>query len=179
MKKYFNFRLVLLALTFLLFLGSPAEAQKRRPVRNRVPTAKTKANSTVNLAAIKEGSQKVSDQIKALSRFLYVYGGSIQPLRTFDSDIKQGKLSAAAKQEGEIGKKAILVTFATFKNSMLKLEDDFRANIALKPYLLQIVGIGEYASTAEQQAQANQFDQAGRTLLEALNQLSDTLQAMP
>lgn len=184
MKNNLKLPLILLTATFLFLPDSQTVAQKRRPIRGKARASKTTtrtplASAAANAVAVKDGAQKVNDQIKALSRFLYLYGGSVQPLKTFDNDAKQNKLSAAAKREGEVGKKAILVTFATFRNSMLKLEEDFRASPALKSYLLQLVGVSEYATTAEQQAQANQFDQAGRTLLEALNQLSDTLQAMP
>lgn len=179
MKKQFGFRFVALATTFLFLFSVSAQAQKRRVVRSKPATVKTTVNTAANMAAVREGAQKVNNQIKALARFLYLYGGSVQPLKTFDADDKQGKLSPAAKREGELGKKAILVTFATFKNALLRLEDDFRANPALKLYLLPLVGVSEFAATAEQQAQANQFDQAGRSLLDALNQLSDTLQTMP
>lgn len=179
MKKHSTFYFILLAATFIFLFTLPIAAQKRRPARSRLAATKMAANAATNTAAVKVGGQQVSDQIKALSRFLYLYGGSIQPLQGFEIDSKQGKLSAAAKQKGEVGKKAIIITFATFKNSMLKLEEDFRANTALKPYLLQLVGVAETATTAEEQAQANQFDSAGRSLLDVLNQLSDTLQAMP
>jgi hypothetical protein len=62
---------------------------------------------------------------------------------------------------------------------MANLEDEFRGNAVLKPYLAQLVGVSDYAATAEQQAVAGNFNQAGRTLLLVVNQLTDVLREMP
>jgi hypothetical protein len=59
------------------------------------------------------------------------------------------------------------------------LEDEFRANAALRPFLMQLVGVAELGATAEEQATAEQYEQAGRTLLEVVGQLTDVLIEMP
>ena len=179
MKYYYNFCCFLFGIAFILLLIIPAAAQKRRPTRaSSKNVATTKTNNAVNTLAVKESAQIVSNQIKNLAQFIFVYGGSITRIQVIDQNAKQGKLSDSARKQSEGGKQGLILTIRTFKNAMLKLEDDFRQNPALRPFLLQLTGVGETATTADEQATAGQFEQAGRTLLEVLNQLTDTLQAM-
>lgn len=178
MKYYSNFRYVLLGTALLFLFGISAEAQKRRPTRRSKNVVTTKVNNVANTSAVKEAAQIVSNQIKNLAQFIFVYGGSLTRIQMIDQDAKQGKLSDTARKQSEGGKQGLVLTVRTFKNAMLKLEDDFRNNPALRPYLLQLTGVGETATTADEQATAGQFEQSGRTLLEVLNQLTDTLQAM-
>ena len=179
MKYYNNFRYVLFVTALFLMLAIPGEAQRRSTTRGNsknAPASKTK--SLTNAEAAKQAAQTVSNQIKNLAQFLYVYGGSLTRIQLIDQEAKQGRLSESARKQSEGGKQGLILTVRTFKNAMLKLEDDFRNTPALRPYLLQLTGVGETASTAEEQATAGQFEQSGRTLLEVLNQLTDTLQAM-
>ena len=184
MKKIINLKVVLLAAACLFLFNISAEAQKRKPTKRVKTTAaksapKANVNATLSAIAVDRGAQSVSDKIKALSRFLYLLGGSAALIKAVDSDIQQGKLTGNARQQAEIGKKGFIQTITIFKNEISKLENEFRANPALKPYLMQLGGISEWAATAEQQALAGQFEQAGKSLLEVMNQLTDTLQAMP
>lgn len=180
MKYYFNLRFVLLTAIVLVLFSISAEAQKRRsPARIASKSAPaTKANNAVNATAVKDEAQIVSNQIKNLAQFIFVYGSSLTRIQVIDENAKQGKLSESARKQSEGGKQGLILTIRTFKNAMLKLEDEFRQNPALRPYLLQLTGVGETTATADEQATKGQFEQAGRTLLEVLNQLTDTLQAM-
>ncbi len=177
MKYYNNFRCLLLAIALFLMFGIPAEAQKRTPTRGK-SASKGKARTVSSSEAVKQGAQTVSNQIKNLAQFIYIYGGSLTRIQLIDQEARQGRVSDSARKQSEGGKQGLILTVRTFKNAMLKLEDDFRSTPALRPYLLQLTGVGETASTAEEQATAGQFEQSGRTLLEVLNQLTDTLQAM-
>lgn len=181
MKNFNNSRLAVFAFIFVLIFGFSAAAQRKRTSTKKAkPTAvKTTPVAATNLLSVKQGQQKVSDQIKTLGRFIYVLGNSAPLIKSVEEEARQGKLSAEAKQKGEAGKQGLIITISTFKNALLKLEEDFRANSSLRPYAIQLTGVGELAETAESQARANNFEQAARTLLEVLNQLTDTLQAMP
>jgi phage-related protein len=178
MKYYSNFRYVLLGMALLFLFGIPAQAQKRQPTRSSKKAATTKTKNVANTSAVKEAAQTISNQIKNLAQFIFVYGGSLTRIQVIDQSAKQGNISDSARKQSEGGKQGLILTVRTFKNAMLKLEDDFRSNPALRPYLLQLTGVGENAGTAEEQAASGQFEQSGRTLLEVLNQLTDTLQAM-
>ena len=178
MKYYDNFRSVLLMLALFLMLGISTEAQKRNPPRSNKSVSAGKTKTATNAETVKQASQTVSNQIKNLAQFIYIYGGSLTRIQLIDQEARQGRLSDSARKQSEGGKQGLILTVRTFKNAMLKLEDDFRNTPALHSYLLQLTGVGETASTAEEQATAGQFEQSGRTLLEVLNQLTDTLQAM-
>lgn len=182
MKKLFGVNILILTALCLFAFDATANAQKRRPTRGKTSSsaAKTKAATvTADAAAVQQGAQLINNQINNLGLFLFKYGGSLTRIEVVDSEAKQGKLNETAQVQSDAGKKALVLVIRTFKNAMLKLEDDFRANPALKPYLLQLTGVGEIAGTAEDQAAAGQFEPAGRTMLQVLSQLTDTLQAMP
>ena len=178
MEKFINSKILTLAAVFVFIFCISADAQKRRTTGSKTSTAKT-STTISNATAVKNGAQIISNQIKNLGQFIFVYGGSLSRIETIDKEIEQGKLSEDARKQSEIGKQGLVLTIRTFKNALLKLEDDFRAKPALRPYLLKLTGVGETAATAEEQATDGQFEPAGRTLLEVLNQLTDTLQAMP
>ena len=59
-----------------------------------------------------------------------------------------------------------------------KLEIDFRTTPELQRYYIKLAGVASGAATAEEQAAANQFDKAGRTLLGVVNHLTDVLLEM-
>ena len=65
-----------------------------------------------------------------------------------------------------------------FRQSLDKLEIDFRGTPDLQPYYIKLAGVAAGAATAEEQAAANQFDASGRTLLNVINRLTDVLVVM-
>ncbi|MDX6613433.1 MAG: hypothetical protein QOD75_2619, partial [Blastocatellia bacterium] len=58
------------------------------------------------------------------------------------------------------------------------LELHFRTTPGLESYYARLAGVAAGAAKAEDLAARNQFDQAGRTLLEVINQLTDVLLEM-
>ena len=59
-----------------------------------------------------------------------------------------------------------------------QLEIFFRSTPDLEQYYLKLAGSAAGAATAEDQAAAGHFDQAGRTMLGVVNRLTDVLLAM-
>ncbi len=178
MRKFGGLKIVVFIAFCTLFASVEADAQKRRPARGKTAAAKP-ASAASNAAAVQQGAQLINNQINNLGLFLFKYGGSLTRIEVIDAEAKQGKLNQTAQVQSDAGKKALVLVIRTFRNAMLKLEDDFRANPALRPYLLQLTGVGEIAGTAEEQAASGQYETAGRTMLQVLSQLTDTLQAMP
>ena len=186
MKKILNFKIVLAVLLSVFLFDVSAEAQKRRTTptpKKRTTAARNTKPPTPTLgvrnAAILSATEKVGNQIKNLTQFIFLLGNSVAVIQSLEADIKAGKASQSARTQAEAGRKGFIAAITIFKNAMATLEDEFRANAALKPYLSQLVGVSDYASTAEQQAAAGQFNQAGRTLLLVVNQLTDVLREMP
>ena len=169
--------IALLAACFVIFTVSAA-AQKRKTTTRRA--AKTATESTAgNSFGIKEGAQKVSTQLKNLTRFLYGFGNVAQVIEDLDRDIKAGRASKNAPDLNQKNKHAVLSTIRDFRAGLAAVEVEFRTKPALKNYLFQINGITDIAGNAEDQASGGQFVESGKTLLLVVEKLADTLAAMP
>ena len=162
------------ALCLILFAPADAAAQTRTrrtttPQRRRTPTTTTqpgRVNTDVNAARI-----KLSDQIKTLSRFLYLYG-------RFSKDLEQVSAQAESSQVAAQTKAALLGNFRNIREGLDQLERQFRFTPGLeRPYGL-IQGAAQHVENAEQQAAAGQYDRAGRALVELVAQLTDVLLEM-
>ena len=64
------------------------------------------------------------------------------------------------------------------RDGLDKFEIEFRTNPALRNYQRYVSGVTVIGEMAESQAIAGRFDEAGRSLLRAVNQLADALAAM-
>lgn len=176
-------RVLTVLLMAFVVCGGIANAQKRRTTKTRTPRTTRTSQKPLPAANSKElvktGAEKVSNQIKNLTQFIYLLGGSNVRIGSVTNDEKRGKVTTATKQQIDAGKKGLVLTIQSFKGGLKDLEASFRANDNLKPYLLELTGVADLAQTAEDQAAANQFDAAGRTLIEIVGQLADVLRAMP
>jgi len=180
MKRKGNLIKVAAILVCLLCLAMTAAAQKRKPAP-RKPAAKpaTTTPTTINTAEIKSGAEKVGIQVKNVTRFIYLLGSIAQGIEDVDKDIRAGKATRAAADQNSKNKENVIATLRNLRTGLASLETEFRANPALRTYLIQIQGITDISGTAEDQAAAGQFIQSGKTLLQVIERLSDTLVAMP
>jgi hypothetical protein len=158
----------------LLIFSVSANAQRRKSTAK-----KTNETTVAGSFEIKEGAQKVSTQLKNLTRFLYNYGNVAQVIEALDRDIRDGRASRSAPDLSQKNKRAVLATIRDFQTGLAALEVEFRTKPSLKPYLFQINGVTDIAGTAVEQAENNQFVESGKTLLLVIEKLSDELAAMP
>lgn len=184
MKKLLNFKIILAVLlcVFLFDVSASAQKKRRTPTKKKATVVKTSAAApslAARNAAILPATEKVGNQIKNLTQFIYLLGNTVPVIERLQANGADGKVSQSARTQAETGKKSLISAITIFKNAMANLEDEFRASPILKPYLSEIVGVSDYAATAEQQAAAGNFNQAGRTLLLVVNQLTDVLREMP
>lgn len=161
----------------LTFLSVSATAQKRKPAKR--PAKPTVATTAFSVGDVKDGVQKVSTQLKNLSRFIYNYGNVAQIIEDLDKEIRAGRASRNAPDLNAKNKRAVLATIRDFRAGLAALEVEFRTKPALKNYLSQINGITDIAGSAEDQAADGQFVESGKTLLLVVEKLADTLAAMP
>ncbi|MGI8789033.1 MAG: hypothetical protein ACR2HG_14930 [Pyrinomonadaceae bacterium] len=160
----------------LLCLAFSAQAQKRKPT-NKTP--KTDATALTNSAEIKAGAEKVATQIKNLSKFVYSLGDVARVTEDLDREIADGKASRNAPALNAKNKQAVVTTIRNLHAGFAALEVEFRTKPALKNYLFQIQGISDMTGIAEDQAAAGQLTNAGKTLLQVIEKLTDTLAALP
>lgn len=177
--KFVSSNLIKIAvvLAFLFALNVTTEAQRKRTTRSTKP-APSKPTPTTN-PEIKNGAEKVSVQIKNLTKFIYVLGGVARGIEDIDKEMKTGKVSREVQDQNAKYKQSVLQSLRNLRAGLSAVEVDFRAKPELKPYAAHIQGISEMVYKAEDLAVAGQFTESGKMLLIIVEKLADTLAAMP
>ena len=168
---------LVLILVSVILLSTTALAQTRRRPAPRRKAPVVKPPTQQQLADIKAGRERISSQIKTLSNFLYLYGGIAKGIESADQAARNGETSSVAAQQNDRTKARVRESLKNVRAGLDKLEGDFRFNAAWRSYYPNISGVALLGETAETQAAANRFDEAGRSLLQAVNKLADALTA--
>jgi hypothetical protein len=156
-------------------------AQKRRRASSQKPKVTKPTQLELENAARSErnaASARVSAQIKSLSQFLYVLGGVIKGIEAADRAAQGQNVPPDEVAKTDRSKASVKDSIRNVRAGLEQLETELSGKAALRPYVQRFLGVSEIARTAEQQADASQFDQAGRTLLRVIDKLSDGLAAM-
>lgn len=159
----------------MIIWPASAAAQTRKRSSTSKPAPKPSVTATV---VRNQGAQRVGDQIKHLTRFIYLLGGVAKGLETVDDAVRRNEASPAVLQQAQQNKTTVRTSIRNVREGLDKLEIDFRATPELQPYYIKLAGSAAGAATAEQQAANNQFDAAGRSLLNVVNRLTDVLLIM-
>lgn len=162
---------ITLLITLLLSPSAAFSQTRRRPSRPATPAQRVSQVRT-------QGATRVADQIKFLTRFIYLLGGVTNGIAAVDEAARRNEASPAVVQQNQQSKAKVRSSIQGFRESLDKLEIDFRATPELQPFYIKLAGVAAGAATAEEQAAANQFDRAGRSLLEVINRLTDVLVVM-
>ena len=164
-------------LTAFLLVPSSAFSQTRnRSSRQRPSTTKTQ---TANVSQVRtQGATRVAELVKNLAKFTYLLGGISNSITAVDEAAKKNEVSQAGLQHNQETKAKVKASFRDFREGLDKLEIDFRNTPELQPFYIKLAGVAAGAATAEEQANANQFDAGGRTLLNVINRLADVLVIM-
>lgn len=169
-------KLVVPICILLLSTTTPAQTRSRTVSKRGTPAARTSAEATA--AAKTDGATKVADQIRNLTRFLYLLGGVAKGLEELDTAARSNQGSPTALQQNEQNKARVTASFQDFRVGLDQLEIYFRGTPQLQGYYVKLAGSASGAATAEDQAAAGHFDQAGRTLLGVVDRLTDVLLVM-
>jgi hypothetical protein len=165
-----------ICIVICLSTASLAQTRKRTTTKKPATTSKTTTSTTEAAAAVRtEGANRVANQIKNLSKFLYLVGGVVKGIEAIDAQSKDGQTSPT----NEKNKAQLRASFTDFRVGLDALEVYFRSTPELQPYYTKLVGSASGAATAEQQAMSGQFNQASNTLLGVIGRLTDVLVAMP
>jgi len=124
------------------------------------------------------GATRVADQIKNMTRFIYLLGGVTSGIAAVDEAARRNEATPELVQKNQQSKATVKNSIQNFRAALDQLETDFRATPDLQPYYIKLAGSASGAATAEEQAAANQFDAAGRSLLNVINRLTDVLLIM-
>jgi len=172
-------RIATTLLTLLLLAPSTAFSQTRNRSTSRQKPTTTATAAAQRVAQVRtQGATRVADQIKFLTRFIYLLGGVSSSIAAVDEAARRNEASPAVVQQNQASKVQVKTSIQGFRETLDKLEIDFRAAPELQPYYIKLAGVAAGAATAEEQAARNQFDAAGRQLLTVINRLTDVLLLM-
>lgn len=160
--------------TVILFpVSSFSQTRKRTNTRSTRTTAAPQESEVR-----RQGASRVAEQIKILTRFIYLLGGVAKGLEGVDDAAIRNEASPAVVEQARQNKITVRSSIRSVREGLDKLEIDFRTTPELQRYYIKLAGVAAGAATAEDQAAANQFDKAGRTLLDVVNRLTDVLLEM-
>jgi hypothetical protein len=165
-------------LALLLMAAFLAPATGLAQTRKRTAAKTTRSTAAAPAEAQRQGATRVAEQIKILTRFIYLLGGVAKGLETADDAARRKEASDADISKTNQSKASVRASIQSVKEGLDKLEIDFRATPELQRYYIKLAGVAAGAANAEDLAAANQFDKAGRTLLEVVNHLTDVLLEM-
>ena len=166
---------IILALVFAFFLPLTAMSQTRKRTSRRAPAATSKPQTS---AAVHDGAAEVANQIKTLTRFIYVLGGVAKGIEQTESAVRRNEASPAIAAQLQKDKGTVKASLQSVREGLDKLEIRFRSTPELNRYYTLLVGSAAGAANAEDQAAAGHLDQAGRSLLGVVNRLTDVLLEM-
>ena len=169
-------RITVLLLTFLILVPATAFGQTRGRTTTKAPPRSSRAAKSSD--AERAGATRVAEQIKNLTRFIYLLGGVAKGLEGVDDAARRNEASPAVLDQAKRNKVTVRTSIQKVREGLDALEIDFRATPELQRYYIKLAGVAAGAANAEDQAAANQFDRAGRTLLEVVNRLTDVLLEM-
>lgn len=170
--------MIVLACLLVLTAANAFGQTRRRTTSRKSRSASTKnQNETApggTTAAAATAAARVAEQIKSLGRFLYLYGPIWKELQS--NEAAQGsQQSAGAAEALQRNKAKLREAFHNYRTQMDELETAFSSSSELRPYYTKLLGVAASASQAEEAVAASRYDQAGRTLLEVMNRLTDVL----
>jgi hypothetical protein len=161
-----------LLIAILVLSSTTVVSQTRRRTTPRTTPA------PIISEARRQGAVRVADELKTLTRFLYLLGGVAKGIEEMDNAARRNEASPAILEQSKKNKLTVKTSIQSIRERLDKLEIDFRTTPDLQRYYIKLAGVASGAATAEQQAAANQLDQAGRSLLGVVNRLSDVLVEM-
>jgi len=168
-------RIAIALLVAILIAPTAASGQTRRRSTKTTPT---QSSAQKTAAARTAGATKVADQIKLMTKFIYLLGGVASGIATVDEAVKKNEASPAVIQRNEQNKAIVKRGFQDFREGLDRLETEFRNQPELQPFYIKLAGSAAGAAKAEELAAASQYDAGGRTLLTVINRLTDVLVVM-
>ncbi len=168
----------ILVLVCLLLISTTALSQTRSRTTRRASQPAKPAAPPSTAEAKTAGATKVADQIKNLTRFVYLLGGVAKGIEQVDEAARKNEASPTAVQQNSQNKETVKNSLRNVREGLDQLEIYFRSTPGLEGYYTKLVGSASGAAMAEDQAAAGHFDQAGRTMLGVVNRLTDVLLLM-
>jgi hypothetical protein len=166
--------LVILCIASALVFSDSAVAQQKRSNTAKKKTTPTTKPATPDLRA---EANLVAEQLKLLTRFVYVYGKTANGLELAELQAKQEtsspELQAKLQAKNAQTRSALVASIGSLKDGVDRVGQRFHDNPYLQIQYLKVLSASEAIVSAQQLASGGKFDEAGRTLVAAAERLAD------
>lgn len=167
-------RTLLIALALLLASSPAVLAQKKK----RTPTSQRNRTTTpapAPPADTHKEATEVATTLKALTKFLFLYGKIANGLEVAEDQAKRGRLPTNVIEQNVRNKNGVQAGIAGLKEQVDKLGQSLQANPRLQIPYINLAGVTQKIAEAQGLVQNNQYDEAGRSLVMAVERLADIL----
>lgn len=165
---------IAIAAACVLLLASTdgfTQSRTRRTTTQKRRAPASSADARLNATEVNGARLRVAEQIKNMNRFLYVYGRASKDIEATGAQAESDEVTTRSRA-------SLVASVRNVRAGLDQLEEQFSRSPALANYYPSLQGVAARAADAERKASANQLDQAGRALIEAVNQLTDVLLEM-
>jgi hypothetical protein len=176
LKKILSLVLLLLLVNAFPAVANPTPTQ-RKSTRSRrpAPTPTPAPAPAFNFVA---EANLVADQLRSVSQFIYIYGKIVNGLELADAQTKEGAASPTAAAKNKEIKDKLGANINTLRAGIDAIASRFRSESRLQVQYLKLTGASDAIATAAQLATAGRYDDAGKSLVTAVQRLSETIIAL-
>jgi hypothetical protein len=166
-------RILVTLLACILLSPVLAISQTQRAPRKRTSTSFAEKQQ----AEIRAGRVQIAAQIKTLTQFLYLFGGISRSIETAEQVNRNHEESSVAISSERIAQNRAKIkgSIRDVRVGLAQLESSFRLNPVLQTFYSRLEGVANLGRSAESQAEANNLDEAGKSLIATVNKLADAL----
>lgn len=150
---------------------SVSEAQRKRTPATRRP-APAPQPPPIDMAA---EAAPVADQLKNLSQFVYIYGKIVNGLELAAEQDKRGESSPEITARNQKTRDGIVTNIQGLRAGIVKAGERLQAESRLQVQYLKLTSATDAVVNAERLATAGRYDDAGKSLLVAIERLTDTI----
>jgi len=138
-------RIIALLIATVIMFPITGLAQTRKRTTTTKSTRSTAPRKASEIQ--REAAGRVAERIKNLTQFIYVLGGVAKGLEGVDDAARRNEASPAIMQQTQRYKQQVRTSIQTLRETMDKLEIDFRTTPELQRYYIGLAGVAEGAAT--------------------------------
>lgn len=166
--------LYFLVLVIVMCLPVVAGAQTRRTGTARKTTTQKAAPAPVKPDFTAE-IQKTADTVKAITKFVYVYGRISNGLEAADEQSRRSRLTADVIEKNADNKNAVIRSIEGLKVQIDELGTVLQAKPQLQVPYINLAGVTQKIAEAVELVRGSQYNEAGKSLVTASDRLTDVL----
>lgn len=159
----------------LLLLPVTTAAQKKKRTTTTKPKPAVSAPAPAPVPDTKMEATQVANTLKALTKFLFLYGKIVNGLEMADDQAKRGRLAPRVIEQNVENKNGVIKGIGGLKVQVDELSKVLQANPRLQVPYVNLAGVSQKIVDAQELVHNNQYDEAGRSLVAAVERLTDIL----